>query len=254
MTPETILTYHKIHDTGNFERQVHYLKKTYPDALITVDDGDISFYENAFPLLKDSGLQVILFIITGLIDSEKPFWWDEVYYHLKGDRPDETISKLKSVPNQERLRLLETIRKNSDKPPLTCPQLTSNQLREMHDAGIIIGNHSHTHPMFDQVTEKEMQEELETSRLFFDQLGFGRYDLFAYPNGNFSTKSEKILKKEGIQQAFLFDHQLNRSENPLRISRLSVNDDTPMWKYRLILSGWHSRLLPVIKKVHSAIR
>jgi poly-beta-1,6-N-acetyl-D-glucosamine N-deacetylase len=120
----------------------------------------------------------------------------------------------------------------------------------MQAAGVLIANHSHTHPMFDQCTEEEIRAELRASKAFFTQHGLKGYEYFAYPNGNYNERVQKILIEEGIQYAFLFDHQLNKAPiNPMRISRLSVNDDTPLWKLRLILSGWHSRILPLRRKI-----
>ena len=58
----------------------------------------------------------------------------------------------------------------------------------------------------------------------------------------------------GIRQAFLFDHKLNTLlDKPYRISRLSVNDTTPLWKFMLILKGWHSRIVPFRKMLHKFI-
>jgi len=75
------------------------------------------------------------------------------------------------------------------------------------------------------------------------------HNIFAYPNGNFSSSSEKVLKSSNIKLAFLFDHKINFHLNdPLRISRLIVNDSTPLWKLKFILSGLHSKILPFTKK------
>lgn len=252
--PYKIVTYHDFGKHSNFEQHLLFLKQK-NEVMITVDDGDISFYEEAFPLLKKHNLSAILFIIPSLIGTEKPFWWNEVYYYLGKTAGTEKIKLLKTIPNAERVAYLESLRNNSDKPLLKQTQLTVAQLQEMQSNGIIIANHSFTHPMFDQCSEEEIRTELQQTKAFFEKNQLNGYTLFAYPNGNFNALSEKILKEEGITQAFLFNHKINKGNiNPLRISRLSVNDSTPIWKFKLILSGWHSKMVPITKTIHNIIR
>ena len=178
---------------------------------MTTDDGHISFYYNAFPLLKKYSVPSILFIIPSLIETDQPFWWNEVYYYLGKKAGSEQIKILKSIPNSERVAYLEGLRKNSDKPLLKQQQLTVAQLQEMQNNGIVIANHSFTHPMFDQCSEAELRAELQQTKAFFEQHQLNGYSLFAYPNGNFNALAEKVLVEEGITQAFLFDHKINKA-------------------------------------------
>ena len=255
-----VLTYHKIDQEYGFEKQIQYLNSQFQivsgfsnkkngqtQLIITADDGDPSFYYNALPVLKKYKLPAILFIVTDLIDTEKPFWWDELEYYLGKEEGNKKVWEVKTWSNKQRESYLEKLRLDSPKGDLKYKQLTSAQLQEMSKEGIIIANHSHTHPMFDQCTAEELDIEMRSSTEILKELGFSP-ELFAYPNGNYSAQSEEAIKRYGVRQAYLFDHKINKGEvNPLRISRLSVNDSTPLWKFKLILSGWHSRILPLIK-------
>lgn len=247
-----VLTYHKFSNQQNFENQIEYLLHKYNlsgefennQLLVTADDGDPSFYHTAFPILKKHKIPAILFVVTGLIDTEKPFWWDEIEYYLGKQEGNKKVWEVKNWPNKRREMFIDDLRENSDKSKLQYKQLTKDQLREMQTAGIVIANHSHTHPMFDKCTRKELEVEMALSTKILKDLGFSS-KIFAYPNGNYSEESESVLKEFGIKQAYLFDHKINtKNLNSLRISRLIVNDTTPMWKFKLILSGWHTRLLP----------
>lgn len=243
--PSKVLCYHAVHSAKQFEK--HLVALQGQPVLLTFDDGDLSVYKNAFPLLKAYRMNAVLFVITSLIDTDTPYWWDEIPYYLGAGQGKEGVALAKKMTNQERIAYLEDLRKNASKPPLRQPQLTTTQLLEMKDNGIIIGNHSHTHPMFDQCSDAELRFELAESRTYFERTGLNGFNLFAYPNGNWSARAESILQEFGVTQAFLFDHQINRASgtNPLRLSRLSVNDTTPVWKFRLILSGLHSKMLPL---------
>jgi peptidoglycan/xylan/chitin deacetylase (PgdA/CDA1 family) len=248
-----ILTYHDFENVSNFEKQLQVLSKS-PNILVTTDDGDLSFYTNAFPLLVKYNIPSILFIIPSLIGTDEPFWWNEVYHYLGKAVGNEKIKELKSIPNQERINYLNTLRNSSEKSLLKQQQLTIAQLHEMQSNGILIANHSFAHPMFDQCSEEEIRSELQHARAFFETNNLKGYSVFAYPNGNYNAVSEKVLQEEGIEYAFLFDHKINSEFNPLRISRLSMNEYTPIWKFRLILSGWHSRLLPITKSIHKILK
>ena len=267
-----ILTYHGIKNKKNFEKQIGFLVRsgrniltlseffvrysdrtlTPRDVLITFDDGDYSLIENAVPVLREYGCPAVVFVITELIGTETPFWWDEIMYYTNDQNK---VKEAKRVSNSERLELLRRIRANSEKPPFKARQLSVDDLKTMVKSRIDIANHSSTHPMMDQLKPLEIETELRESKEFLKHNGFPFYDMFAYPNGNFNDETEAILTREKMRLAFLFDHKVNkRTDNPYRISRLSVNDTTPLWKYKFILSGWHSRMLPFTKAIGSLMR
>ena len=262
-----VLVYHKILDKNQFQEHIRYLKQNFeiidpaqlekyfkgdkvlPEnaLMITFDDGDASLYKNAFPILKSENIPAIIFIITDLIESNKPFWWDEMEYLLGEKEGNDRVWEVKTWPNIKRVEYIKDLRSSSAKETMKYRQLTSSELKEMQKAGILIANHSHSHPMFDKCSDLELEEELSDSTERLREEGFN-YDYFAYPNGNYSERAEKKLKEFGIKYSFLFDHQINKGKiNPLRISRLKVNDNTPLWKLKFILSGWHSKVLPITK-------
>lgn len=253
-----VLTYHKFQNPENFERHVKYLssknlinytlKPQKGKVIITIDDGDISFYNIAYPILKKYNIPAILFIVTELINTENPFWWDIVLSYYNKDEANDELRRLKSMPNVDRVIEIERLQK---KIGLKYEQLTVNHLREMRDNGILIANHSHTHPMFNQCTEEEIKEELRETKKFFKNAGLDGYEIFAFPNGNFSMNHVKLLKSNGIKQAYLFDHNINKpsTNGDFLISRLSVNDTTPLWKFKLILSGIHTKIVPLTKLI-----
>lgn len=248
-----IVTYHKIKRNNNLSKHFELFHKE--KVAITVDDGDVSFYTYMFPLLKHSNVPVILFIITELINTNIPFWWDEIVYLLGEAEGEKKVWEAKGWLNKERVAYLEKLREQSNKPRLEQVQLTTDQLLEMQEAGVIIANHSHTHPMFDKCTAEELKQELHNSKAFFQKHGLNGYELLAYPNGNVNLLAEEVAKHEGIKYGFLFDHQLsNPNGNPYRISRLSVTDQISIKKMKFILSGMHSKLLPLRKKVYNILK
>jgi peptidoglycan/xylan/chitin deacetylase (PgdA/CDA1 family) len=264
-----VLAYHTVNDKVNFEKQLKYISRHFNvisakdfkqylagnigfpknTVLITFDDGDRSVLENGLPLLTKYKLPAVVFIITDLIDTHKPFWWDEIEYYLGKENGNKKIWEIKNWANIDRENYLLELRQNYKKPLLRYMQLTTSQLTEMQNEGVEIANHSHTHPMFNLCTAQELEYEIQESKGILSSLN-SNPDIFAYPNGNYSDISEEILNKNGIKIAFLFDHKINKTKiHPLRISRLKLNDNTPLWKLKLILSGWHTRILPFTRTI-----
>ncbi len=256
-----VLAYHDIPKAELFSEQLKHLEKKYsiigiPELiryfkdedkklpefplLITFDDGDRSVLDFALPELKKHNIPACIFIITELINTNKTFWNKEVFSIeiKKGKSYAEARKKvedLKLVSNKDRLQL---IKKYS---PVYQNQLSTKDLKVFENSRIFIGNHSHTHPMFNKCTKDEIVDELNKSKKFFDNSKVGNFQVFAYPNGNWDDVTEQILRTNDIKLAFLFDHKINAKQiNPLRISRIRTNADMGVHELKVKVSGLHS--------------
>lgn len=258
-----VLAYHTIPDPAAFEEQLRYLKQNYTPIsihelmqhieegkklprrplLITFDDGDMSMYTHGLPLFKKYQVPSLLFIITGLIGTDTPFWWNTVqeYYTSRGEANISLAKKneLKRIPNKERLAALEKMQEHI--PEFRQEQLSMRQIAELSAHDVTMANHSHTHPMFDQLESDEWVKEFELTDAFFRRENIPGYHWFAYPNGNYDASREHILKDQQIKAAFLFDHKINDEKiSPLRISRIKVNTYDAMPEFKVKVSGLHA--------------
>ena len=264
-----VLAYHNVPVRDLFEKQLEYLKDNFtiiniellrdylfyqralPDnaLLITFDDGDITFLENGLPALQKFQLPAVVFVITGLIDTNRTFWWRQVEIVFKQEgktyaEARQQVNLLKKVPEAERKAYLQKL------PEVESVQLTSQNLEVLIENEILVGNHTHTHPMLNNCSAEEVMEELELAKEKFIRWKIKGYSIFAYPNGNWDEVSENILKQEDIEMAFLFDHKVNKEEiDPLRISRIMVDADLDMSEFKVKVSGMHSELLKLKRKL-----
>lgn len=254
-----VLAYHDVKNLVLFEKQIQYLNTTYnvisieeikkycfentplpPNSLlITFDDGDISVLRKGLPVLSKYHIPSVLFVITDLINTQKEFWWSKV--RNQGETNIEKINArmkyLKELPNSA--RLIE-LKKYNNSPQ---EQLKTEDLKSLKRNNVFIGNHSHTHPMFNRCTEQELTYELEKSKACFKTWNMEGFEIFAYPNGNFDNATEKALKKHNVKMAFLFDHKINEKIiNPYRISRIRTNSDMSINELKVKVSGLHSFL------------
>lgn len=258
-----VLAYHTVPSAEIFSNQLAYLKATYNiisikeledflyrnenlpnnSLLITFDDGDVSVFENGMKVLKTHNLPAVMFIITSLIGTKDTFWcrWVEIDYRAKGKSYLEArnkVNELKKINERERRMYLKTL------APVESRQLTLEQLNILSKGKIFIGNHTHTHPMVNRCSNEELREEFQNTKRKFNEWGLPGYPIFAYPNGNWDSRTEEILKEEGIKMGFLFDHKINSSTiNPLRISRIKVNSNSDLAEFTVKVSGLHSKVL-----------
>ncbi|CAL66971.1 polysaccharide deacetylase family protein [Christiangramia forsetii] len=264
-----VLAYHTVPDNVKFEEQIQFLISEYniisidtlqlvlngktqlPEKplIITFDDGDFSVYKKGLPVLKKYQLPAILFIITDLINTQENFWWKQIEKHYQDQgktylEARKKVNSLKQVPERERQKYLSKI------PPVEYRQLSTEELEELSVNRVAIANHTHTHPMLNNCSNEEIEEELNQVQTRFEKLTFAYFNVFAYPNGNWDHRTEKLIQSKGISVAFLFDHQLNKkSLNPLRISRIAVNTDDDLPEFKVKVSGLHSRVLSLKKSL-----
>jgi peptidoglycan/xylan/chitin deacetylase (PgdA/CDA1 family) len=95
-------------------------------VLITFDDGARSIHDLALPILCAKGVAGIAFVIADLIDTETPFWWNEVETLVRSGSqiaefprlsPADIVRQLKQVDNEHRLAVLAALRNNATTIP-----------------------------------------------------------------------------------------------------------------------------------------
>lgn len=207
-----VLMYHHFDDTSDtgavvlkdeFKKQINYLKEngyntiTVQDlidfkngkiklpeksVLITADDGYLSNYEFMYPILKENNMKATIFVIGDNIDNA-----------------EEYIQEGKGIP-----------------------KFNWDQAKEMYESGVIdlqshtynshykITNGNKEKGVFSMPQEGETEEEYisridedikKSIKGFEEHLGYKPIAL-AYPYGEFSKESEKVLADNGIKVSF----------------------------------------------------
>jgi peptidoglycan/xylan/chitin deacetylase (PgdA/CDA1 family) len=211
--------------------------------MITFDDGDHSML-NGSEILRKYNIPAVVFVVTELIDTQKPFWWRELRQYLGETEGKRIGGQLKEVPDEERIAFLNELR-NKQSHPFTQKQLTSTELYTLEQNGVRVANHSHTHPMLNKVSSENLTIEMDKTKKFFKDKNLNGYPFMAYPNGNFDLRVEQIMENSGVKIGFLFDHQWNQSDriHPLRISRIRTNTYDALPEFKVKVSGLHSKLM-----------
>jgi peptidoglycan/xylan/chitin deacetylase (PgdA/CDA1 family) len=122
--------------------------------------------------------------------------------------------------------------------------LRSQDLLDLESAGVVIGNHTLTHPCLPRCTDDVLRREITQAHERLTALLTTTPEAFAYPNGDWDPRAESCLADLGYRSGFVFDHRISRFpvRNPLRVSRVRVNSYTNLDRFELILSGLHPAL------------
>jgi len=84
--------------------------------------------------------------------------------------------------------------------------MTPDQIRALHDAGMIIGSHTCTHPVMSHLDKKNQEEEIRGAFGFLEGfLGPLKVRTFCYPYGgyhSFTQETEELLEENGCLFSF----------------------------------------------------
>jgi peptidoglycan/xylan/chitin deacetylase (PgdA/CDA1 family) len=205
-------------------------------AAITFDDGYADNRTVAQPILARHGLACSFFIATDFLDGGR-MWNDtviEAVRHCKTPELDLTtlakpdgsgnlgrhqvdtpeakrqaiesiLGQIKYLPVAERHALTEHIAACAAVTPASDLMMTSQQIRELRDAGMQIGAHTRSHPILAKLSADAAHAEIADSRRFLEDVLGERVGLFAYPNGKPGTdyipESVRIVRDLGFDAA-----------------------------------------------------
>lgn len=134
-----------------------------PGLIITFDDGEESFYDHAFPILRRYRMRAIVFLIVDYIGKQNT--WD---ISLTGRR---------------------------------LSHLTWDQIGEMKEWGIEFGSHTMTHPNLTHVSPRELKWELTASKqMISDRIGECRY--LSYPFNRVNATVLRSAREAGYCYGF----------------------------------------------------
>lgn len=262
-----VLAYHTVEDRRPFERQLDFLTAEYTiitpgeamgafrdgsipadSVLLTFDDGDVTFAENAWPALQARGLSAVVFVVPGLVESPAPYWWDVVSLAARRGRlegelsnlgPAEAVAAVKRMPDDARRALLESVLAWSG-GEVTPRHMSLQTLQRLASQGVSIGNHTWTHPILVNCDDATLVREVTEAHEYLVR-AVGSAPYFAYPNGTFDKRAAVILERLGYEAAFLFDHGLvdPGDLDRFRVSRLRIGASDSIDRLAITLSGLH---------------
>jgi peptidoglycan/xylan/chitin deacetylase (PgdA/CDA1 family) len=162
-------------------------------CVITFDDGYLSLYKYALPLLKQYGFTATLYLATAAVGQN--------------DFKSLTSLNLKTMPVD-------------DKP------LTWDEIKTMRDNGWRIESHSVSHADHSRLNTQELIYEITESKKIIEQQLQQPVLHYAFPFGKYNAASLQIIKEAGYKTAATVHTGLCTAKDDLyRLPRLEMNMD-----------------------------
>jgi peptidoglycan/xylan/chitin deacetylase (PgdA/CDA1 family) len=198
---------------------------------ITFDDGYRDNYSQALPILKEYGLPATFYITAGCVEARDILWTSKLRYYFMATRERElhlrhptsqvldlsshvarqasyahTVALIKSVGRQrggdEVFQEVEAALKVTNLDPLADSMLSWEEIREMGQAGMLIGAHTLTHPNLPGLPPEAAEAEVAGSKALIEERVKVPVDHFAYPNGrgvsHFNDTVKEIVRRAGF--------------------------------------------------------
>lgn len=219
-------------------------------VVLTFDDGYKCLYKKALPVLRKYKIPATVFVSTGPISDGSILWYDQLLYMIgkaevgefslpfipgktykvntDADKKEvfcELVQHLKRIEFSEMEQKLEIIREklkiNKEELSKNELMLTWNEIKEMKETGLIsFGAHTVHHPILTKMNIENAKYEIrESKRVMEEKLGLA-VEQFAYPNGDYNTKIENIVKSSGYACACTTMEENGNTEfNPFTLGR-----------------------------------
>lgn len=207
-----------------------------PSVVITFDDGYADNVLEAMPILEDVGLPATFFISTGVIGTQREFWWDELecvildnqrfpdHFDLVDSRYGMSWNITNAVERREMFHAMFLLMKKVD---VHTREDWLKQLREwacmdnvyrvvnrpmtideLHDLAkskwVTIGAHTVTHTSLSSLSFERQTEEIIASKEWLEKQLGREILVFSYPFGgrnDYDHRSVRICKEAGFTKA-----------------------------------------------------
>ena len=180
----------------------------------TFDDGWSDNHTVAFPIAREYRAPLTVFLCPGLIDRNSPFWPEQVVALTRAVRPatedsemEALIEKLKRCATEGRAQHLAKLSEQvheqgiSSKLSSVDGTLSWAAIAEMDQGGVSFGSHTQTHQIVTTVPLEAARKEVRESKTAIETALNKRCEAFAYPNGNWSPETRRMLAEEGLTLA-----------------------------------------------------
>ncbi len=273
-----IINFHDVHDALWFENIIKILKSKYTivgvddieqfyyngKALknachITIDDGEVSFYNVIYPVLKKHNLPATLFVSPKICENSENFWFQEItgynQENLKKIISDylkidlNTINTypigiiLKNLKIHEIKTIIAKYREEFEIQPKKPQNMTTDQLVEVDKDGlVVIGAHTMDHPILANESNESSDEEICSSITGLQNLLQHDIKYFAYPNGiphlDFGQREIASLKKMNCTLSFSTEHKnFSLNDSPYSIPRSGFSHGSQLFVKAKLLLG-----------------
>ena len=167
-------------------------------VLLTFDDGYRSVLTVAHGILEKYDIPAVAFVATDAVERNQLLWFDAV------DRThgEKTVDAMKRLPFDEWLVRARASATRAECGDPNAP-LSVDEVKLLADTGLIeIGAHTMSHPMLSRADQPVQIAEIRGSKEKLESWIGKPVQAFAYPNGDFTDETVKLVSQAGYSCAF----------------------------------------------------
>jgi peptidoglycan/xylan/chitin deacetylase (PgdA/CDA1 family) len=170
-------------------------------VLVTFDDGYRSVMTVAHGILSRYDIPALAFVTTDAVERNELLWFDAVY-RAHGV---ETVEAMKLMPFDKWLSRARASATPADPADPNAP-LSADQVRVLSDGGLVeIGAHTMSHPILTNADCAVQIAEIRGSKEKLESWTGKPVHAFAYPNGDFTRQTMKLVSEAGFACAFTME-------------------------------------------------
>jgi peptidoglycan/xylan/chitin deacetylase (PgdA/CDA1 family) len=167
-------------------------------VLLTFDDGYRTVLTVARGILSKYEIPAVAFVATDAVERGELLWFDAV------DRThgEKTVDAMKHLPFPEWL-----VRAQASTTTARCDDpnapLSVDEVRLLAETGLFeIGAHTMSHAMLTNADQQVQTAEIRGSKEKLESWTGRQVEAFAYPNGDFTDETVKLVRDAGYSCAF----------------------------------------------------
>ncbi len=224
---------------------------------VTFDDGYRDNLTCALPELEANNIPATIFVTTSYVDSEHEPWWDEVKHFLleplalpptlslqinrqeyrwSTNTFEERLNThqaledlMRPLPTYINDRILDHLAQWSNRQRRYHPAyrtVTSSELNELASHPLIdLGAHTITHPILPTLSLDAQFNEIVGSRYSLEKMINRQVHSFAYPNGDYSEQTRKLVDAAGYKAACTtVNGTVQQGDDVFQLRRCAIND------------------------------
>ena len=203
--------------------------------IVTFDDGHQNIHAHLMHWMQKYEVPFTLAVCPDLVESQTPFWWEEVRarFDLAGqksthsgisnkavemDNTTQFLTLASSVSNQQRLLMMQQLREQTDdvssqdvrNHDAVHANMTWAQLRVLASNPLCtLASHSRAHEFVTQLDIPEFIDNAIRSRQAIENNTGREVCDFVYPNGKYNTATDRALQQAGYLRWFSLGEKLN---------------------------------------------
>ncbi|MBI5017277.1 MAG: glycosyltransferase [Deltaproteobacteria bacterium] len=219
---------------------------------VTFDDNYRSYYTTVFPIVRQLGIPITIFVSVDPLETKIPLFVDALLLAVAGRQVEgidleswglgvlplgteparhAAVARInrtsKALPRTARAQLLQDVCSRLGVSPaeLGFSVLSWDEVREMQRGGVVFGAHTVSHPYLPEIPVEEARVEIvEAKKMLEAGLGTA-VDYFACPFGSLGTYDENLVRmarEAGYRAFFTLEGQEGRPDG-FKFSRINIS-------------------------------